>query len=109
MIREARIYFCLVTHMSVLWLVAQSCLTLWTHGRHLPGSSVQGHSPESWSGLPCPLPRDLRDPVNDPRPPALQADYLPSEYVEPSNNGTVLFALAYSWFNGEEAHFVSNK
>ena len=34
-----------------------------------------------WSGLPCPPPGDLTDPGIEPRPPALQADALPSELL----------------------------
>ena len=34
---------------------------------------------EYWSGLPCPPPGDLPDPRMETRPPALQADSLPSE------------------------------
>ena len=34
---------------------------------------------EYWSGLPCPSPGDLPNPGVEPRPPALQADALPSE------------------------------
>ena len=34
---------------------------------------------EYWSGLPCPPPGDLRDPVNETDPPTLQADSLPFE------------------------------
>ena len=36
---------------------------------------------EYWSGLPCPPPGDLTDPGIEPRPPALQADALPSELL----------------------------
>ena len=39
------------------------------------GFSRQGH----WSGLPFPSPGDLPDPGIEPKPPALQADSLPSE------------------------------
>ena len=35
--------------------------------------------PEYWSGLPFPSPGDLPDLGIEPRSPALQADYLPSE------------------------------
>ena len=34
---------------------------------------------EYWSGLPCPPPGDLSKPGIEPRSPALQADFLPSE------------------------------
>ena len=35
--------------------------------------------PEYWSGLPCPPPGDLPNPVIEPRSPTLQADSLLSE------------------------------
>ena len=45
-----------------------------------PGSSVHEISrQEYWSGLPFPSPRDFPDPGIEPRSPALQTDYLPSE------------------------------
>ena len=34
---------------------------------------------EYWSGLPCPLPRNLPNPGIEPESPALQADSLPAE------------------------------
>ena len=34
---------------------------------------------EYWSGLPFPSPGDIPDPGIEPGPPALQADFLPSE------------------------------
>ena len=37
---------------------------------------------EYWSGLPCPSPGGLPDPGIEPRPPALQAESLPSEPSE---------------------------
>ena len=46
----------------------------------LPGSSVHGFSRlEYRSGLPFPSPGDLPDPGNEPRSPALQADFLLTE------------------------------
>ena len=53
-------------------------VTPWTVARQAPlsmGFSRQGY----WSGLPCPPPGDLPDPGIKSRPPALQADSLPSE------------------------------
>jgi len=44
-----------------------------------PGSSVEFSRQEYWSGLPFPSPGDIFDPGIKPRPPALQADSLPSE------------------------------
>ena len=63
-------------------LVAQLCPTLcnpmdWSvsQGPLSLGFSRQ----ESWSGQPFPSPGDLPDPGIEPRPPALQADFLPSK------------------------------
>ena len=72
---------------ALLFLVAQSCLTMWSHGlqpsRHL---CPQGFSRQEYrSGLPCPPPGDLPNPGIKPRSPTLQADSLPSEpQVKPS-------------------------
>ena len=52
--------------------------TLWTVVHHAPvsvGFSWQGY----WSGLPCPPPGDLLNPGIEPRSPALQVDFLPSQ------------------------------
>ena len=44
--------------------------------------------PEYWSGSPFPSPGDLPNPGNEPRSPALQADYLPAEpQGKPKNTG----------------------
>ena len=53
------------------------CHSLRPHARPLCpwGCSRQ----EYWSGLPCSPPGDLPNPGTEPRSPALQADYLPSE------------------------------
>ena len=54
------------------------------------GFSRQG----DWSGLPCPPPGDLPNPVIEPRSPALQEDCLGSEAPgEPRNTEVVLHAL----------------
>ena len=74
--------------MSGLWkwkvLVTHLCLTLSNPIYcSLPGSSVHGIlQARYWSGLPFPSPGDLPDPGIDPRSPALQADFLPSESPE---------------------------
>ena len=55
--------------------------SLWPHGLQPArllcpwGFSRQ----EYWSGLPCPLPGDRPNPGMEPRSPALQVDFLPSE------------------------------
>ena len=58
------------------------CDSLQPHGlyvaHHAP-PSVEFCRQEYWSGRPRPSPGDLPDPEIEPRPPALQADALPSE------------------------------
>ena len=58
----------------------QSCLfvTLWTVALKSP-LSMGFSRQEYWSGLPCPPPGDLPNPVIEPKAPTLQADSLPSE------------------------------
>ena len=65
-------------------MLLQSCPTLcdlWTVSRQAP-LSMGFFRQEYWSGLPCPLPRDLPDteikPVS-PESPALQVCSLPTE------------------------------
>ena len=63
-----------LSHFSRVWLFA----TLWAVALQAPlsmGLSLQ----KFWSGLPFPSQGDLPDPGIEPRPPALQADSLPSE------------------------------
>ena len=62
-------------------LIAKSCLTLVSPmDCSLPGSSPMGFSrQEYWSGLPFPSLGNLPNPGIEPRPPALQADSLPTE------------------------------
>ena len=62
-------------------LVTKSCPTLaapWTVAPQAP-LSMGFSRKEYWSGLPFPSPEDLPDPGIEPRSPALQADYLPTE------------------------------
>ena len=60
----------------MLFLVAQSCLTLCNSMDYsLPGSSVHGILQQEYqSGLPCPPPGDLPNPGTEPRYPELQTD-----------------------------------
>ena len=41
--------------------------------------SMEFSRQEYWSGMPFPSPEDLPDPGLEPRPPALQADSLPTD------------------------------
>ena len=50
--------------------------SLWPHGLPL---SMEFSRQEYWGGLPFPSPGDLPDPGTEPRSPALQADFLPTE------------------------------
>ena len=68
--------------VTVLCLVTQSCLTVSNPMDCSPprllcpwGVSRQ----EYWSGLPCPPPGDLPNPVIEPWSPILKADSLPTE------------------------------
>ena len=75
---ESDLHFYTVKWNEVKVLV-QSCPTLcnlWTVARQAP-LSMEFSRQEYWSGLPFPSPRDL--PGIEPRSPALQADFLPSE------------------------------
>ena len=57
-----------------------SRVRLWHLDCSPPGSSVHGFSRHKyWSGVPLPSPGDLPVPGIEPRPPALQADVLPSK------------------------------
>ena len=65
----------------VFWLlVAQSCPSLYDPvDCSPPGSSVGFFRQEHWSDQPFPFPGDLPDPGIETRPPALEADSLPSK------------------------------
>ena len=54
--------------------------TPWTVAYQAPPSMGFSRQ-ECWSGLPFPSPGDLPNPEIEPRSPALQADYLPSELL----------------------------
>ena len=51
----------------------------WEPGARQTPLSMKVSREEYWSGLPFPSPGDLPDPGIEPRSPALQADFLPSE------------------------------
>ena len=71
-------------NMKVKSVSHSVCLTLcipWTIACQAP-LSMEFHRQEYWSGLPFPSPKDLPGPGMEPRTPALQADYLPSELPE---------------------------
>ena len=61
---------------------------------------------EYWGGLPCPLPEDLPNPGIEPRPPALQADYLPSAPSgKPKNTGVGSLCLLQGIFQTQESNW----
>ena len=62
----------------VLVIHVQLFATPWTVTCQAPPSMGLSRQ-EYWCGLPCLSPRDLPNPGIKPRPPALQADSLPSE------------------------------
>ena len=79
--REGTYYMCLVT---------QLCVTLCDHGPSFTRLLCPWglFRPENWSGYPCPPPGHLPNTGIKPRPPALQADSLPSEPAgKPKNTG----------------------
>ena len=64
---------CVLSHFGCVQLF----VTLWTVAFQAPLS--MGFSREAyWSGLPLPSPGDLFNPEIKPKPPALQADSLPT-------------------------------
>ena len=71
-----------INHCKYKLLVAQSCLTLQSHGLHgthqvpLP---MEFSRQEYCSGLPFPSPGDLPNPGLEPKSPALQADSFSPE------------------------------
>ena len=69
--------------------------TPWTVDCEAP-LAMEFCSQECWSGLPCPSPGDLPNPMIEPRSPALQADSLPSE--PPGKQLTLLVCLNTSTF-----------
>ena len=96
---EFRIKSCIFLSSSlteILVIVTQSCLTLcnsWTIACQAP-LSMEFSSQEYWIGLPFLSPGDLSDPGVEPRSPALQMDFLPSESPGKHNRG--LFFLIFS-------------
>ena len=75
------IRFTITVQTTMIWMGAQSCLTLvttWTVAHQVP-LSMGFSRQEYWSGLPFPSPGDLPDPGIEPTSPALQADSLPPE------------------------------
>ena len=58
---------------------------------------------EYWSGLPCPLPRDIPNPGTEPKSPALQADSLPSgPSGKPKNTRVGRLSLLHGIFLTQE-------
>ena len=84
---------CLLSHCHV-----RCSVTPWTVAHQAPLSMGVSRQ-ESWSGLPCPPPRDLPDLGIKPRSPTLQADSLQSEPPgKPKNTGMGSLTLLYGIF-----------
>ena len=64
----------------------QLFVTPWTVAHQSP-QSMEFSRQEHWSGLPFPSPEDFLNPGIEPGSPALQADVLPSEPPEDSEDG----------------------
>ena len=96
------------TRTCVLCLVAQCVQLFMTPGTlacqapHPWGFSRQ----EYWTGLTCPPPGDLPNPGIEPRPPALQADSLPSEPPgKPKNTRVGGLSLLQGIFPTQESNW----
>ena len=88
-----------------LWLVTQSCPTLWDpRDCSLPGSCPWGFSRQAyWSGVPCPPPGDLSNPRIKPRSPALQMDSSLTEALgKPKNTEVGSLSLLQGIFLTQE-------
>ena len=85
--------------LKVKVLVVQSCLTLCNSMNcSLLGSSFHGIlQQEYWSGLSFPSPGDLPDPGIEPRPPASEADFLPSKPLGNPTSG--LWVQCYFYYS----------
>ena len=82
-------------------LVIQLCVTLCNHGPSFTRLLCPWglFRPENWSGYPCPPPGHLPNTGIKPRPPALQADSLPSEPAgKPKNTGMGSLSLLQGIF-----------
>ena len=70
--------------------LCQTFVTPWTVACQAP-LSMGFSKQEYWSGLPFPYPRDLPNPGIEPRSPAFQADFLPTELPTTEDpQGTIL-------------------
>ena len=71
--------------VSVSCSVVPDSATPWT-AAHQAALSMRFSRQGYWSGLPFPSPGDLPNPGIEPRSPALQADYLPTEHSLKNKN-----------------------
>ena len=99
-----------MSRIQVLYLVAQSCLTLcYPLDCSPPGSSAHGDSPgknTDWSVFPCLPPGDLPNPVIEAGSLTLQADSLPTEQAEkPNNPGVGSLSLLQGIFPTQESNW----
>ena len=95
----------LAEEIYMLYLGAQSCLTLRPHGLQAP-LSMGFSRQEYWTGLPCPPPGDLPNPGIKLRSPTLQADSLPSRSPgKPKNTGVGSLSLLQGIFLSQESNW----
>ena len=69
---------CVLVVLMLSHSVMSDSVIPWTVARRAP-LSAEFSRQEYWNGLPFPSPGDLPDPEIEPRPPGLQADFLPTE------------------------------
>ena len=87
--------------------VMSNFVTPWTAVHQAP-LSMGFSRQEYWSGLPCPLSRNLPNPGIEPRSPTLQADSLPSKPPgKPMNNGVGSLSFHQGIFSTQESNQVS--
>ena len=92
----------MLSHFSHVQLFA----TLWTAAHEAP-LSMEFSRQEYWSGLPFPSPGDLPDPGIKSGPPALQADYLPSEPPGKPNKTNKMMDTQVSKLLKKQVHKLS--
>ena len=104
----AKVVFQEKKRCAVLFLVAQSCLTLCDPSRLQPSRLLcpwKFSRQEYWSGFPFPIPGYLPNPGIELRSPALQADSLPAEPPgKPRSTGVGGLSLLQRIFPTQESN-----
>ena len=101
-VRKIELVSGMLSCFSHVWLF----VTPWTVARQAP-LSMGFSRKEYWSGLPCPPPRDLEDPVIEPASPAMQADSLLLSHWESPVALKVFFGFCFSPKSGQYLEFFS--